>query len=143
MQSNDESAADTDAENARENLPSNHFTETDLQKEWSAFLTMIQQEDFVIYNAIKGFRVEKLDENLIRICYPSETAKAEFDKVSIRFINTLKHKVNNFHIEISYHLDAKNMKREVETKRSRFEKMAERNPLLWELDKIFKFDFNS
>lgn len=126
-----------------EELPSNHFTETDLQQEWTDFLHKIQQEDMVVYNAIQGFKIEKSDENLVKISYPSETAKAEFDKVSGMFLNAFKHKVNNFRVEVLYHLDAKSMKRELETKRSVFEKMAAKNPLLRELDDIFKFDFNS
>ncbi len=136
---NQDDANSTDSEE----LPSNHFTETDLQQEWTEFLERIQQEDIVVYNAIQGFRIEKSDENQVKICYPSETAKAEFDKVSGTFLNAFKHKVNNFRVEILYQLDAKSMKKEIETKRSRFEKMAAKNPLLRELDDIFKFDFNS
>lgn len=128
---------------SEQDLPSNHFTETDLQQEWQEFLAKIQQQDIVIFNAIQGFKVEKTDENVIKICYPSETAKAEFDKVAAIFVNAFKHKVNNFRIEILYQLNARSMKKELETKRSKFEKLAAKNPLLRELDDLFKFDFNS
>jgi DNA polymerase-3 subunit gamma/tau len=38
-------------------LPNHHFTEMDLQAEWSYFLQQIQQKDIVTYNAINGFKI--------------------------------------------------------------------------------------
>lgn len=125
-----------------EELPNNHFTETDLQTEWKKFLEEIQKNDIVIYNAISGFQLNKVDENTICIHYPSDTAKAEFDKVSTDFFNKFKHKVNHFRIEIQYKNSFSKMKKEVVTKRTIFEKYVEINPVLKDLDDLFKFDFN-
>lgn len=125
-----------------ENLPNNHFTETDLQNEWIEFLKEINKNDIVVYNAINGFQLHKMDENTIRVIYPSETARAEFDKVNTTFFNHFKHKMNHYRITVEYKYDAVTMKKEIVTKRSLFDKFAEKNPLLRELDDIFKFDFN-
>lgn len=126
----------------KEDLPNNHFTETDLQKEWILFLKDLQAKEVVIFNAISGFKLHKRDEDLIEVFYPSTSAKAEFDKVSPNFFNHFKHKVNHHRIEIKYKKDAVNLKKEIITKKSIYEKYIEINPLLKDLDNLFKFDFN-
>ena len=86
--------------------------------------------------------MKKEDEDTICVHYPSDTAKAEFDKVSADFFNHFKHKVNHHHIEIVYKNDFTNLKKEIITKRSLFEKYVQINPVLKDLDDLFKFDFN-
>lgn len=125
----------------KENLPQNHFTETDLQTTWNLYLKNLHVKDLFTYNAINGFRLVKKDENIIEVQYPSDTAKVEFDRVSGEFFNHFRRKVNNFSIEIEYKKDEK-LKVEVVTKRSIFEKMVEKNPLLKDLDDLLKFDLN-
>lgn len=93
------------------------------------------------YNAINGFRLAKKGENNIEVQYPSDTAKVEFDRISGEFFNHFRRKVNNFSIEIEFKKDEK-LKVEMVTKRSIFEKMVEKNPLLKDLDDLLKFDLN-
>ena len=57
------------------------------------------------------------------------------------FFNHFKHKVNHFNIVIEYKNDV-SMKKEIITKRKIFDKFAEINPVLRDLDDLFKFDFN-
>lgn len=127
---------------SEENLPNQHFTETDLQREWKLFLQSLKSKDVLIYNAINGFRLKKMDEDTINIQYASDTAKSEFDKVQAEFFNHFKHKVNHFRIKVTYTMDVA-LKKEIMTKRKMFDKMAEQNPLLHQLNDIFKFDFSS
>jgi hypothetical protein len=51
------------------------------------------------------------------------------------------HKVNNFNIIVEFSVDV-TMKKEIITKRKIFDKFAEINPVLKELDDLFKLDFN-
>jgi len=125
-----------------ENLPQSHFTETDLQMEWKLFLKQVQAKDPFAFNAIKGFSLVKAEEHTVRVLYPSDSAKAEFDKISGEFFNHFKRKVHNYMIRIEYHRDFENLKVEVMTKRKIFEKLAEKNPLLKELDNLMKFDLS-
>jgi DNA polymerase-3 subunit gamma/tau len=125
----------------KENLPQNHFTETDLQSTWNLYLKNLQVKDLFTYNAINGFRLAKKGENNIEVQYPSDTAKVEFDRISGEFFNHFRRKVNNFSIEIEFKKDEK-LKVEMVTKRSIFEKMVEKNPLLKDLDDLLKFDLN-
>lgn len=128
-------------ETEKEVLPSNHFTETDLQTEWQKFLVDLKVKDVLIYNAISSFKVTKKGENIVEITYPSDSAKTEFEKIRSDFFNHFMHKVNHFNIVIEYKNDI-TMKKEIITKRKIFDKFAEINPVLRDLDDLFKFDFN-
>jgi DNA polymerase-3 subunit gamma/tau len=123
-----------------ENLQEHHFTETDLQSEWNLMLMNLRAKDPFVYNAIKSFKLEKIDEKLIQVQYPSESAKAEFDKISGEFFNHFKRKVNNYAIIIEYKQDVQNLKIEVLTTKKKFERFVEINPLLKDLDDLMKFD---
>lgn len=126
---------------AEKDLPSHHFSETDLQSEWQKFLVDLKKSDVIVYNAISSFKLMKKDENIVEITYPSESAKVEFEKVRSEFFNHFMHKVNNYKISIEFKLDL-SMKKEIITKRKIFDKFAEINPVLKELDDLFKLDFN-
>lgn len=123
-----------------EDLPKNHFTETDLQAEWNLLLKQLQNKNVFVFNAIKGFKLKKKDENIIEVLFPSDSAKTEFDKISGEFFNHFKTKVHNFSIEIEYKRDFENLKVEVLTKRKIYEKFIEKNPLLKDLDDLMRFD---
>jgi hypothetical protein len=125
-----------------ENLPQNHFTETDLQSEWNLLLKQLQTKDKVVFNAIKPFKLIKSGENQITVLHPSDSAKLEFDKVSREFFNHFKTKVHNFSIEIIYERDFENLQVEVMTNRKKFEKFVNKNPLLKDLDDLMKFDLS-
>lgn len=137
-----EEKAEIVAEKPQEKLPSNHFTDTDLQQEWQKFLQNLQSDDVIVFNAISSFRLRKKDEDIIEITYPSDSAKSEFEKVRADFFNHFMHKVNHYNIKIEYRNDV-TLKKEIVTKRMLFDKLAAINPVLNELDELFKFDFNS
>ena len=142
LETKPEEILDAVSENSLKNLPANHFTETDLQNYWQKFLESLRKEDIVVYNAISGFKLQKLEENIIEIRFPSHTAKSEFDKISKDFINGFSHAVNNHSIEMKFENLGIQMKKHATTKRSIFDKYCEINPLLRELDEVFKFDLD-
>lgn len=102
----------------------------------------LRTKDPFVYNAIKTFKLTKVDEKIIRISYPSDSAKTEFDKISGEFFNHFKRKVNNYTITFEYQKDHENLKIEVVTKKKIFEKFIEINPLLKDLDDLMKFDLS-
>lgn len=139
LEKKEEIKKDEFAEIKDENLPSNHFSQTDVDNEWNIFLKDLARTNTFVYNAISSFKLEKTDEHIITVKYSSEFAKSEFDRLSIEFFNHFKHKVSNFKIEIEYQTDL-TIKKEVLTKRKIFEKFVEINPLLKELDDLMRFD---
>lgn len=141
LEKKEEIKQDEFAEVKDENLPSNHFSQTDIETEWSIFLKNLARTNTFVYNAINSFKMEKSDENLIIVKYSSEFAKSEFDRISPEFFNHFRHKVNNFKFEIGYQTDL-SIKKEVLTKRKIFEKFVEINPLLKDLDDLMRFDLS-
>ncbi|WP_238707509.1 hypothetical protein [Chryseobacterium viscerum] len=123
-----------------ETLPQHHFTDTDLQMEWKIMLQHLQVKNNIVFNAVKTFKLVKSEENKIRVLFPSDSAKVEFDKISGEFFNHFKRKIQNHAIEVEYVRDVENLKIEVVTKRKMFEKFIEKNPLLKDLDDLMKFD---
>ncbi|WP_291937381.1 hypothetical protein [Chryseobacterium sp.] len=123
-----------------DHLPQSHFTDTDLQMEWNLMLKQLQRKDSFVFNAIKTFKLVKEEENRIKVLYPSDSAKVEFDKISGEFFNHFRRKVHNHSIEVDYLRDVENLKIEVVTKRKIFEKLVEKNPILKDLDDLMKFD---
>ncbi|MFZ4928165.1 hypothetical protein [Chryseobacterium sp. Mn2064] len=123
-----------------ETLPKNHFTDTDLQVEWKIMLKQLQVKNNFVFNAVKTFKLVKAEENKIKVLFPSDSAKVEFDKISGEFFNHFRRKVQNHIIEVEYVRDVENLKIEVVTKRKIFEKFIEKNPLLKDLDDLMKFD---
>jgi DNA polymerase-3 subunit gamma/tau len=124
-----------------ENLPEHHFSEVDLQREWQIFLNDLQKKDMVLFYAVNTLKIHKKDENLINILYPSDSVKAEFEKVQGEFFNHFKRKVNNYKIEIEFSNDV-TLKKEIVTKKTIFEKFVELNPVLKDLDELLKLDLS-
>lgn len=122
-------------------LPNNHFTQLDLEKYWSLYLQNLRDQDMVVYSAVSGFTMHKIDQNTIEVRYPSDSAKSKFEKIQAEFFNKFKHKVNHFNLEIIFSLDVA-LKKEIVTKKTIFEKYLEINPLLKDLDDLVKFDFS-
>lgn len=129
------------ATETKEELPANHFTDTDLNEEWQKYLVDLKSKDIVLYSAISAFKLNKKGEEKIEVSYPSETAKSEFEKISGQFLNHFRHKVNNFKVNFVYRMDVA-LKKEVMTKKKLFDKFAEINPVLNELNDLMKFDFS-
>ncbi len=99
------------------------------------------KKDDVAFYAVNTLKINKSDENEIKILYPSDSAKTEFEKIREGFFNHFKRKVNNYKIEIIYKNDT-SLKKEIITKRKIFDNFAKINPIIRDLDDLFKFDFN-
>lgn len=128
-------------EHIEEDLPENHFTEMDLQREWNNFLKELSVTNTVVYNAVSSFKINKKEEDWIEVCYSSETAKKEFEEIEGKFFGDFRRRVNNFKFRITYKM-AENVRVEVLTTRRKFEKMAEKNPMLKELNALMMFDLS-
>lgn len=124
-----------------EQQASEHFSQADIDLEWRAFLLKLIKVDSVASNAISNFKLTKTNENYIEVLYSSSTAKAEFDKVAGEFINHFKHKVKNYSIKLTFKED-KSIIQEVMTKKKMFEKFAEINPVLKDLNDLMRFDLS-
>jgi len=124
---------------AEKEVPTNHFSQSDIDSNWSAFLEKLKSRDSLIYNAIAGFRLVKSGEDTVLVHHASQTARAEFERIQADFFGPFKKVVNHHKIKVEFKMDKK-LKKEIITKRSLFESMANENPVLRELDEYFKLD---
>lgn len=121
------------------NIPKDHFSETDLKTLWQDYLDGLRYKDNIAYMAINNFSVTKEDEDTICIAYPSDLAKSQFHAVENEFINLFQTKVNHFGIKINYKKD-QGLRKEILSKRKIFDKFAEINPVLNDLNNLMDFD---
>lgn len=113
-----------------------------MQAEWNLFLRQLRHKDAFIFNAIKTFKLVKINEKGIQVLYPSDSAKVEFNKISNEFFNHFRTKVNNHAIAIEYKRDQENLKVEIVTKKKIFETFVSLNPNLKDLDDLLSFDLS-
>lgn len=113
-----------------------------MQAEWNLFLRQLRHKDPFVFNAINTFKLQKVNEKQIRVLYPSDSAKIEFDKISNDFFNHFKTKVGNHSLQLEYIRDQENLKVEIPTKKKIFENFVSKNPLLKDLDDLMNFDLS-
>lgn len=118
-----------------DDLPKTEFTQYQIDETWYRFLRKI--EDSL---TLKTIQLTKGEEHSIEVHYPSDYSKSDFQKIEYDFITLLKEKTNNYSIQVTYIKDQKLVVKK-ETKREKFNRFVEINPLLKELDDLMRFDF--
>ncbi|MDO4763787.1 MAG: hypothetical protein Q4A00_05345 [Flavobacteriaceae bacterium] len=113
-----------------------------MQREWNQFLKELSINNNLIFNAIKSFKINKINDHQIEVSYASESAKTEFESVSIEFFANFKQKVNHFGIEIIYKYCPVKKTEIALSNRKIFENFVEINPVLKDLAEVMRFDFS-
>ena len=94
----------------------------------------------VKFSAIKVCKLQKKDENKILIKYLLKLLNPSL-RPKKRFLSVFQRKVNNFHIKSKY-VEDETCKKKSLPNENLFDKFAEKNPILKELDDLMKFDFS-
>ena len=131
----DDNTAEEVVTTSKESLPETEFTQAQIDEWW--YRTLRKVEDNL---TLKTIQLKKGDNHSINVHYPSDYSKSDFQKIEFDFINLLKEKTNNFSIHFNYIKDQKLVVKQ-ETKREKFNRYVELNPLLKELDDLMRFDF--
>lgn len=114
------------------------FTQEELDTYWAYFLQNNQLDSVLLY-AISDFVLEKVENNIIKIKYTSESARERFSEIQAQFVSGLKQRIKNNRIVLEFELTSKT-KSSYMSKASIFKEYAEINPLLKELDAVLNFD---
>lgn len=122
-------------------LPTQHFSQQDIDTFWKNYLEGIKYSDIVLFSAINGFSLTKNGENNIEVKYPSESSLDKFSKIQADFLSNLKYQFQNYSICLEFKMDSA-LKKEIITSKNIFDKYIEINPLLKDLDQLVKFDFS-
>lgn len=123
-----------------ENLPSNEFSEEEMQAAWTEYTTNVESDGK--YNLLSHLTmgVPKLDGSIIHLEFPNQTIKTEVERAKYELLGFLREKLQNYDIDLDITVNETVEKRYAYTTREKFEKMKEMNPMIEKLRKEFDLD---
>ncbi len=122
-------------------LPTETFTEADMLKYWSAFVTKTEQKGLHNLASILGIDRPKLEGNTICLEFPNETNKIELERQQYDLLKFLRHKLNNHSINLSITVNEVMEKKYAYTPSEKFEKLKSKNADIELLRRTFDLDF--
>lgn len=123
-----------------DNLPTEAFTESEMQAAWSAYTQRIEKNGKFNLHSQLTMGVPKLEGTLIHLVFPNATIKVEVERAKFELLNYLRSSLNNYDIDLSIEVNEAEQKRYAYTAREKFEKLKEKNPLIDTLRKEFDLD---
>lgn len=123
-----------------ENLPSNEFSEEEMQAAWTEYTTSVESDGK--YNLLSHLTmgVPKLDGSIIHLEFPNQTIKTEVERAKYELLGFLREKLQNYDIDLDITVNETVEKRYAYTTREKFEKMKEMNPMIEKLRREFDLD---
>lgn len=123
-----------------ENLPTNDFTEEEMQAVWNDYAAIVEEEGK--YNLLShlSMGVPKLEGSIIHLEFPNDTIRVEVERAKFELLGFLREKLQNYDISLSIEVNETAVKRYAYTTREKFEKLKEKNPLIDTLRKEFDLD---
>ena len=122
-------------------LPKSPFTEAEMQKHWTDFVTKIDAEGRKILASNLHTDVPKLrDEHTIWIELPNNTMKKEVEREQYDLMVYLKEQLNNHFIKLKITVNEQTAKKFAFTPQEKYEKLREKNPIIDKLRQEFDLD---
>ncbi|MCT8340173.1 DNA polymerase III subunit gamma/tau [Flavobacteriaceae bacterium TK19130] len=125
---------------AAENLPTDDFTEKDMQTAWAKYAKRVEADGQFNLLSHLTMGVPRLEGSLIHLVFPNQTIKVEVERAKYELLGFLRKELNNYDVDLSIEVNETEVKRYAYTPRERFEKLKERNPLIEKLRKEFDLD---
>jgi DNA polymerase-3 subunit gamma/tau len=124
-----------------EELPNDPFTEEDLIKYWSIFVTKLETDGR--YNLAAILQIDKpklIDTQIIGLEFPNNTNKIEVERQQHELLQYLRKAVNNFSITLKITVNETLEKKYAYTPKDKYEKLVEKNKNIELLRKTFDLD---
>ncbi|MHA7944107.1 DNA polymerase III subunit gamma/tau [Formosa sp. 3Alg 14/1] len=123
------------------NLPTDDFTEEDMQTAWKDFVTVLEAEGKHNLASILSIDTPKLiDKTTMRVEYPNQTNKVEVERSQFHLMSFIRKRLNNFDVTLDIIINEEKEKQYAYTPREKFERMCDKNPSLELLRKAFDLD---
>ncbi|WP_299781096.1 DNA polymerase III subunit gamma/tau [uncultured Formosa sp.] len=123
------------------NLPTDNFTEEDMQTAWKDFVSVLEVEGKHNLASILSIDTPKLKEKTtISVVFPNETNKVEVERSQFHLMSFIRKRLNNFDVTLDIKINEEKEKQYAYTPREKFEKMCDKNPSLELLRKTFDLD---
>ena len=122
-------------------LPREAFTESEMQKQWEAFVKKIDSDGQKILASSLNTDVPKLmDETTIWIELPNATMKKEVEREQYGLLEHLRNQLNNHFISLKITVNEEVAKKFAFTPEEKYQKLRDKNPAIDLLRKTFDLD---
>ncbi|TJY34144.1 DNA polymerase III subunit gamma/tau [Pontimicrobium aquaticum] len=124
-----------------ENLPTDAFSEQDMQTAWEEFVLKIEKKGK--YNLASILRIDtpKLSKDtVIKVVFPNATNKLEVERQQYDLLAYIRKKLNNFSVTLDIEVNEELEKQYAYTPIEKYEKLKEKNPNIDLLRKTFDLD---
>jgi len=123
-----------------EDLPKDDFTETQMQKAWSTFVSKLEKNGKYNFASILSIDTPKLVDTKIHLEFPNSTNKVEVERQQYNLLSFLRKELNNYDISLEISVNEEKEKQYAYTPKEKYEKLKEKNPNLDLLRKTFDLD---
>ena len=124
----------------RNDLPREKFTIDQVKESWQKFLDRLKIEHNIpSYNALMTTNLEVV-ENEIIFEFSSHSSEQEFEVYRDRIRNNLRTQLKNHYFAIQIKLSEKEAENHILSKKDKFQKLSDKNPLLLKLKEEFGLD---
>lgn len=124
-----------------ENLPTDNFSEIDMQTAWEDFVVGLEKKGK--YNLASILRIDTpklLSETSIAVEFPNATNKVEVERQQYDLLAYIRKKLNNYSIGLEITINEELEKQYAYTPIEKYEKLKEKNPNIDLLRKTFDLD---
>ena len=124
----------------RNDLPRENFTLDQVKDGWKRFLDRLKMEHNIpSYNALMTTNLE-MEEGEIIFEFSSHSSEQEFEMYRDRIRNSLRAHLKNHYFAIQIRFSEKEAENHILSKKEKFEKLIDRNPVLLKLKEEFGLD---
>ena len=130
-----------DVEIKEEDLPSDSFTQDQLNEYWDTFVDKLEKKGKYNLAAILKIDTPKLtDDDVIQLEFPNSTNKIEVERNQFDLLQFLRKSLNNFNIRLEISVNEAMDKKYAYTAEDKYAKLLEKNPALEKLKQTFNLD---
>jgi len=117
-----------------------NFTETQALAAWNEYVQRLQKNGQKILASILDTDTPVIKNKIFNITLPNSTMKVELERAKGPVIKFLRKRLNNSYVDLEIDVNEAVAKKYAFTGREKFDKMAEKNPMLEKLRKTFDLD---
>ena len=130
-----------DVEIKEEDLPSDSFTQDQLNEYWDTFVDKLEKKGKYNLAAILKIDTPKLtDDDVIQLEFPNSTNKIEVERNQFDLLQFLRKSLNNFNIRLEIRVNEAMDKKYAYTSEDKYAKLLKKNPALETLKQTFNLD---
>ena len=121
-------------------LPSEAFTETEMQEFWFKYADRLGDKGYKIMESLLRINDPKLRETTVIHELPNESSKIDFEREKHELLTYLRSHLHNHEITIEIHVNEKMDSKKAFTAQDKYNRFNEMNPNLEVLKKMFDLD---